>query len=121
METQVGQHSIQGVGRQEALRKCPRGGHEAEGGHGTRGGSDDSFRGLMEDMCSLSDFKRPPSPEKKGDGDSDVGGRGVGLSRKLCSLCWQTDVADYRSTGEKSTGSTVTVFTAPESQKAPFK
>lgn len=30
-----------------------------------------------------------------------LGQGGRWLSRKFCSLCWQTDVADYRSTAEK--------------------
>lgn len=52
----------------------------------------------MQDVCSLSKFKCPC-------GEGGFGGGGGGSARfswKFCSLCWQTDVADYRNSGEKA-------------------
>lgn len=49
----------------------------------------------MGDVCSVIDFICPSCQE------TDFGG-GRRLSWKFCrSLCWQTDVAKYHSTGEK--------------------
>lgn len=51
-------------------------------------------RPLLQDVCSLSNFKCP-----RGEGGIGSGGGGGGSGRfswKFCSLCWQTDVADYR-------------------------